>query len=218
MDETQLKALLEGFKSDILGEVKNAMSETLTAVDKKNSGTAASLTKEFQKSTKEILAQVRGGSAGEEPEPTPSDDPEPSPSPKNTERLTLKALKQEIESLRQANEAKEQQLAITNRNSKLSKILKENKVNYEDRATKAFLVDYGDNLKSEDGTWYVAEGEDVVSLDDAVKKFLSTDYGSTFLQPSKGKGMGLKPANTVTPPGGKAGEPTLNTSLFAVEE
>ena len=225
MDEEQLKALLAGFKDDILGEVKTQMTDTLAAVDKKNSGLASSLTKEFKNSTSSILAEVRGsgaGGTGDGGEGTPAGggaggtNPDDNGTPSQKSKLTLKALKTEIESLRAENLRKEQQLSVSSRNSELSSLFNAKKANFPDRAVKAFLLEHGGDLKQEEGVWFLSKGEDVVSIGDAVDSFLQSDFGSTFVQASKGKGMGLKPANTAPP--SKDGKPTLNTTLFAVEE
>ena len=111
---------------------------------------------------------------------------------------------------------KEQQLLQSKRDSDLASIFSSKNVNFPDKAKKAFVMEYGDSLAQEGGEWYVQSGDEVVSLSDAADSFLKTDFGSSFIKPTKGRGLGMKPAaNNV--PAGKDAKPVLNQTLFNLE-
>lgn len=219
MDLETIKALLAEQQTAIMASVKEEMANTLKQVDSKNSGLASSLTKEFKKSTDSIAAQLQGVGNLPVDDATPQDNTpvaEPAPAPKASERLTLKALQTQIEELKNQNAAKEQALALSSRNNKLNSLFQNRKVAHTDKAVKAFLMDNESNIKQEDGVWFVQNGEEVKSLDDAVGGFLESDFGSMFQQASKGKGLGLKPSTQA--PAGKQQEMSLNQALLQVEE
>ena len=219
IEKDELEQMLASFKSEITETFQNSMKETLSQVDKKNGGTAASLTKEFQKTIEGLKGQLTGESNPPSPEP---EQPQPAPNPvqetntNNSERLSLKALQNQIENLRRESEAKDQQLQTEQRNSAITSLFSEKKAQFADKATRAFLMENESKLKQEDGVWYHADGDNVVPLDKAVDGFLNTDFGQTFQPASRGRGMNMKPAKGEQS-AGKGTEISLNESLLMPE-
>lgn len=219
IEKDELEQMLASFKSEITETFQNSMKETLSQVDKKNGGTAASLTKEFQKTIEGLKGQLTGEYNTPSPESEQPQTPANSGQGSNTdnsEKLSLKALQNQIESLRRESEAKDLQLQTEQRNSAITSLFSDKKAQFADKATRAFLMENEGKLKQEDGVWYHADGDNVVPLDKAVDGFLNTDFGQTFQPASRGRGMNMKPP-TGEQSAGKGTEISLNESLLMPE-
>ena len=220
LEREELEQMLASFKSEITETFQSSMKETLSQVDKKNGGTAASLTKEFQKTVEGLRSQLTGDSTPPT-NPTPQDEapsgtPATPPTQDSSDKLSLKALQNQIENLRKESEAKDLQLQTEQRNSAITSLFSDKKAQFADKATRAFLMENEGSLKQEDGIWYHAEGDNVVPLDRAVDNFLNTEFGQTFQPASRGRGMNMKPAKGEQS-AGKGTEITLNESLLMPE-
>ena len=170
MNEEQLLEVLEAFKNDILKQV-----------DIKNGGTAASLTKEFTKKLEALQT-----APAQEPEFTPA------PEPTSEGQLSLKALQAQVEQLQAEKQQQERELALKNRDSAISSAFSNRKVQFGDKATRAFLLENSDKIKQEGSNYFIEDGDNVVPLDKAVDGFLSTDFGQMFQPASKGRGMNMR--------------------------
>lgn len=193
MDEAQIRELLKTvlgeFKTDLLGEV-----------DKKNQGLAASITRDVKKLTEKPA----------DPPTDPAADPAPTPEKEGEGgKLTMKALQQQLESLKKERDD-ERKAAFTARKSAAltNAIAKAGTLN-QAALQKLLNLEYGESVKEENGSWLVQQGEAVKSLDDAIATYLATDEGKAFLPPSGTAGAGStesKSTTTATSGSLKAGE------------
>ena len=192
----ELKALLEESQASLLEQVQTSLKgmkgEILQEVDKKNSGTVSSILKNLK--PKEEKAPVLEEKAPVLEEKAPVQEEEKT-------KLSLKALERQIADFKAQLEEKDKKLLLKELDGNLLSALNGKKVLNSVIALKAFKLENENNIKQEDGVWYVQNGESVVSLDMAVDKFLETDFGKTLLPPtSKARGSGLKPQNTTVVP------------------
>ena len=169
MNEEQLLEVLEAFKNDILKQV-----------DIKNGGTAASIKKEVEKRFESFRPTTQ------ESEFTPA------PEPTSEGQLSLKALQAQVEQLQAEKQQQERELALKNRDSAISSAFSNRKVQFGDKATRAFLLENSDKIKQEGNNYFIEDGDNVVPLDKAVDGFLSTDFGQMFQPASKGRGMNMR--------------------------
>lgn len=216
LSKEELNEMLTAFKSEITETFTSQTKEMLAQVDKKNSGTAASLTKEFQKTASELRNQMFNGSedsSATAPESAPQASPAAAPAQTSGEKLSLKALQSQIETLKQERIDQAQKLQESQRNVALNNMFSSKNSQFPDKATRAFLMENEANLKQEDGNWYLTDGESVKPLNDAVDSFLNTDFGQTFQPASKGRGLGLKPVKGEQS-AGVADTMTLNEALL----
>lgn len=192
----EIKALLEESQASLLEQVQTSLKgmkgEILQEVDKKNSGTVSSILKSLK--PKEEKAPVFEEKAPVLEEKAPVQEEEKT-------KLSLKALERQIADFKAQLEEKDKKLLLKELDGNLLSALNGKKVLNSGIALKAFKLENENNIKQEDGVWYVQNGESVVSLDMAVDKFLETDFGKTLLPPtSKARGSGLKPQNTTVVP------------------
>lgn len=204
MEEDRLSQLLAGFKEEILTSVKEVVAtnrdELLTSVDRKNSGLASSLQKEIKKFSENTAPVAQSLEEN---------------TPKSEEKLTLSALKKELELLRQEAKQKDLALAAKTRDAVISQKLSSNGLLFPDKAFKAFMLDFQDKLVEENGSWFVKDNDDVKTLDDSLNTFLESDFGKLFKNTaSAGKGLGLRNEKSHVP----VAKETLNSMLFAEED
>jgi hypothetical protein len=214
IEKEELEQMLATFKADITTSFTSQTQEILTQVDKKNGGTAAALTKEFQKTAESLRNQMLNGINTDTtltPEVNTATNDVNTASP--TEKLSLKALQSQIETLRQEREQQALKLEQSERNNQLNTLFSSKKSQFPDKATKAFLMENEANLKQEDGNWYLVEGDSALPLSSAVDSFLNTDFGQTFQPASKGRGLNMKPA-VGEQSAGTSSEVSLNDALL----
>ncbi len=214
IEKEELEQMLATFKADITTSFTSQTQEILTQVDKKNGGTAAALTKEFQKTAESLRNQMLNGV---NTEPTFTSEVNTVTNDVNTasptEKLSLKALQSQIETLRQEREQQALKIEQSERNNQLNTLFSSKKSQFPDKATKAFLMENEANLKQEDGIWYLEEGDSALPLSNAVDAFLSTDFGQTFQPASKGRGLNMKQA-VGEQNAGTSSEVSLNDALL----
>lgn len=169
MDEEQIKLLL----TQTLSEFK---TELLSAVDTKNQGLAASLTRKLEKPKPE-------------PETTTEDD---------TQKLTLKALNQRIADLTSQIENEKKASFKSAAESALVKSIADSGAQNTGALRKLLLSEYGEKLRTEGGEFFVENGDVVVPLSTAISTYLSTDEGKYFMPPSGVKGAGSSETRQVT--------------------
>ena len=222
MPESDLKdvfAKLNSLSESIANIETKITDKILSEVDRKNSGLASSLSKDFKKvseAQQEFLEQFKQNSTQPPENPETITPPTTDPNPDILENRTqLKALNKKLQELELENQRKDKALAERTRDTQLMSLMSGKKSPFPDRATKAFLIEHSNQLVSENGNWYVQKSEDEVeSLDSAVDSFLVTDFGSTFLPPHKVRGMGLRSSN-YTP---KAPKKELSLNEMIIEE
>lgn len=192
----ELKALLEESQASLLEQVQTSLKgmkgEILQEVDKKNSGTVSSILKSLKPKEEKVPVLEEKAPVLEEKAPVQEEE---------KTKLSLKALERQIADFKAQLEEKDKKLLLKELDSNLLSALNGKKVLNSGIALKAFKLENENNIKQEDGVWYVQSGESVVSLETAVDKFLETDFGKTLLPPtSKARGSGLKPQNTMVVP------------------
>lgn len=145
-----------------LGEIK---TEILNEVDKKNAGLASSLTKEIKKFTTTS---------------TPSQDSDEEPK----DKLTLKALQQQISELHNQLKEKDEQAFNAKRSEAVSKAISKSNVLNQSTLHKLYMLENASLLKEENGNWFVDRNGQVLPLEESLKNYLNTDDGKLFLPPS----------------------------------
>ena len=179
MDKEEFKALLTEVLPDTLTAFGEKLStEILSQVDRKNSGLAASLNKDVAKA----IADLKQAE-------TPSADPEPSPDDKPG-RLTTKAVQSELEQLKQQLADEKAAKLQSDRKAALTGAIASKGTLAQGILFDALDRRFGDNLKQDDGQWFVMEGDLVKPLETVVSGFLETDEGKHFLPASGVNGGG----------------------------
>lgn len=143
-----------------LGEIK---TEILAEVDKKNAGLASSLSKEFKK-----LSTPSTQDSDEEPK----------------DKLSLKALQQQISDLHNQLKEKDEQAFNAKRSEAVSKAISKSNVLNQSTFHKLYMLENASLLKEEDGNWFIDRNGQVLSLEESLKNYLNSDDGKLFLPPS----------------------------------
>jgi hypothetical protein len=194
MDEEQIKQLIQSTISETLPTVlqgtltdfgKELTTTLLQQVDQKNSRANASVLKDVKK-----IITDSSTSTEADPEPPPGETNQPA------QTLTMKALQKEIADMKANSEAKDRELFISDRRAALMGAIAGSGATSAAQKLLYEALDrrYGDNLKKEDGRWFLDRGDQAVVLDDALKEFLGTDEGKHFLPPSGVSGGGTREA------------------------
>ncbi|MEH1858038.1 MAG: hypothetical protein V7L21_08555 [Nostoc sp.] len=172
MTEQEIQALIDASLNSFKSEIK---TEITTA----NQGLASSLTKEIKKL--------------QAPQPTVAE-----PAETNQEKLTLRALEQQLTDLKTQLANKDLETVAAKRSSAVSQVIANSKALSPSALQKLFLLDYVDKIKQEGDKWYVAQGESVSTLEDALNSYLSSEDGKAFVPPSGVKGSSAQETK-VTP-------------------
>ncbi|HEY9699095.1 MAG TPA: hypothetical protein V6D10_17675 [Trichocoleus sp.] len=158
MDEQNIQTLFEQLKTDILAEV-----------DRKNQGVASSLSKEFKKSISDLQKPA---------------EPAPETEEVKQEKLSMKALQQEIQQLRQELGDKDKKAFLADKNAAVSKAIASAKALNPLALQKLFTLQVGEFLKREGEQWFVESGDNVKSLDQVLADYLASEEGQLFVPPS----------------------------------
>lgn len=169
----------EEIKQIITESLTEIKTEILSEVDRKNAGLASSLTKEIKK----IVPSAPTTS-------TESDVEEPK------EKLSLKALQQQISDLQTQLSEKDKQAFAAKRSQAVSSAISKTNALSASTLHKLFMIEHQDLLKEEDGAWFIEKGGSVTSLDEAVKAYLNTDEGKFFAPPSGVNGSSSQETKT----------------------
>ncbi|MDZ8259459.1 hypothetical protein [Nostoc sp. ChiQUE01b] len=172
MTEQEIQALIDA-------SLNSFKTEISTEFTKANQGLAASVTKEIKK-----LQTIQS---------TPTE-----PSENNQEKLTLRALEQQLTDLKTQLANKDLETIAAKRSSAVSQVIANSKALSPSALQKLFLLDYSDKIKQEGDKWYVAQGDNVSSLEDALNSYLSSEDGKAFVPPSGVKGSSAQETK-VTP-------------------
>lgn len=147
-----------------IGEIR---AEILSEVDKKNAGLASSLTKEIKKISTPPVSQPEGDNEVTQ------------------ERLSLKALQNQLLDLQTKLKEKDEQTFNAKRSEAVAKAISKSNVLNQSTLHKLFMLDNSTLLKEEGDNWFVEKNGQVTSLDEALKSYLNTDDGKLFI-PSSG--------------------------------
>lgn len=169
MENIDIQALFEQLKSDLLSEV-----------DRRNQGVASALTKEMKKLLSDVKPQEQTPTAPAETEDLSKD------------KLTLKALQQQVEQLKSELTQKEQKALIADKNAAISKAIASAQALNPSALQKLFSLQYGEVLKKEGEQWYLESGETVKSLEQVLADYLASDEGQLFVPPSGVNGSGAQ--------------------------
>ncbi|BAY23723.1 hypothetical protein NIES2100_35150 [Calothrix sp. NIES-2100] len=189
MTPEEIKQLL----TESLTEIK---TELLSEVDKKNQGLAASLTKEIKKLTTSPTPVLSTEGDSEEPK----------------EKLSLKALQQQISDLQTQLTEKDKQAFAAKRSQAVSSAISKTNALSAPTFHKLFMLEHESLLKEEEGNWFVDKGGNIIGLDDAVKNYLNTDEGKFFVPPSGVNGSSSQ--ETKTTPATPGTKPKAADLLF----
>lgn len=191
MDEEQVKALIAA----ALGEFK---SEVTGIVDQKNSGLAASITREIKKLIPE--------KSTEDPKPELPSTPSGEKGSEGEGKLTLKMVQQELqktqELAKQLQQERDDEKAATSKARQaeaLSSAIAQAKILNPNALRKLLTLEFGESIKQENDAWLVAQGETVKTLDAAIADYLKTDEGKAFLPPSGVNGSGSTESKSTLP-------------------
>jgi len=179
MDEQQIRALVESMLTAAKTELTDAMHAA-------NQGLAANLSKQIAKietKPKATKAEESGQPAGDGESP-----------------LSMKALQTQLAELQKSLEAEKSAAFAAASESALTNAIASSGTNNPNVLKKLLQAEYNGKLKQESGGWFVVDGDNAVSLNDAVKGYLGTDDGKFFLPPSGTKGSGsveTKPSGAI---------------------
>ncbi len=162
MTEQEIKALIDAALNSFKSEIK---TEITTA----NQGLAASISKDLKKL--------------QAPQPTTTE-----PTETISDKLTLKNLEQQLTDLKTQLANKDLETIAAKRSSAVSQVIANSKALSPATLQKVFLLDHADKIKQEGDKWYVAQGDNVSSLEDALTSYLSSEDGKAFLPPSGVRG------------------------------
>nr|WP_322714548.1 hypothetical protein [Nostoc sp. ChiSLP03a]MDZ8215802.1 hypothetical protein [Nostoc sp. ChiSLP03a] len=162
MTEQEIQALIDA-------SLNSFKTEISTEFTKANQGLAASVTKEIKKL--------------QAPQSAPAESTE-----SIQEKLTLKVLEQQLTDLKTQLANKDLEALNAKRSSAVSQAIANSKALSPATLQKVFLLDNSDKLKEENGKWYVAQGDSVSTLEDALSSYLSTEDGKAFLPASGVRG------------------------------
>lgn len=150
MEQEEVQKLLDEFKAELL-----------KTVDSKNSGLAASISKDLKK-TLEGLQKPQ--------EDKPQGD--------------INTLQRQIQSLEEKLQAKDAEAFENRRTQALQKQIANLGALEPNSLFKLYLLEHGQLLKEEGGNWLVEQDGKTISLEDSLKAYLESDEGKVFLPPS----------------------------------
>lgn len=184
----ELEALLTQKITDLTDQIGNLQTNILAEVDRRNSGTAASITKDVAKRLAELQTPT------ETPTPTPpTDGSEPA-------RLTVKALQADLDKFKAELANRDAAIAAQNRAMALNNALSSKRVLAQKVLFQALSAQYGDKLQEDGGQWFVTDSGGTQTLEAAIDGFLSSDEGKAFLPSSGINGAGSKESSGTTVP------------------
>jgi hypothetical protein len=183
---------LEAFITEKFGELTTQVggleSKILSEVDRRNSGTAASISKDVAKKLEAIQPPT--------PDPTPAPPGDGDGEAKG--KLTVKAVQNELQQLRQELADRDTAIAQRDREAALNGVLSSKRVLAQGVLFNALKTQYGDKLQRDGDQWFVVDGDSTKTLESAVDGFLTTDDGKAFLPSSGVNGAGSKESNAST--------------------
>lgn len=170
-------------------QIGDLESKILSEVDRRNSGTAASIVKDVTKKLEAFQTTT----------PDPALEAKPGDSDGESKvRPTIKALETSLNDLRQQIADKDAAIERNNREAALSGVLSSKRVLAQGVLFNALKAQYGDKLQRDGDQWFVVEGDSAKTLESVVDGFLTTDDGKAFLPSSGVNGAGSKESNSST--------------------
>lgn len=202
MTDEEIKALIaevvETRTTELQTQLKETQNELLKAVDTKNQGLAASLTKELKNALKA-------------PALAPEEEKD-----KEKQKLSLQSIQSEMSKLREELKEKDSLVRRKTRDGHIRDIFGKQGVPSEhlETATRMFLLDNEPRLLEEEGEWFYKKGEEVKTVNDAVSEFITTPSGSLFLPASKTRGSSIREASVKASSKATGEKKPLNERLF----
>lgn len=194
----ELTAYITEQVGNLTTQIGGLETKILTEVDRRNSGTAASISKDLAKA----IAAVQPAT------------PDPAPEAKSGEggdetkvRPTIKALETDLQKLRQEIADKDAAIERGNRETALNGVLSSKRVLAQGVLFNALKAQYGDKLQRDGDQWFVVDGDSAKTLESVVDGFLATDDGKAFLPSSGVNGAGSKESSATS---------TVSTSEMSV--
>lgn len=171
MDEEQVKAA-------IADALKSFKDEIASMVDDKGMGLASSVSKQVKKQAEamnQMIADLQ----------KPADEAgKDTPAASEEQSLAMKALQTQLGEL-QTQLADEKATAYRSAStSALTTAIADAKAENPTALRKLLTSEYGQNLKQEDGKWFVADGDSATPLNEAIAAYLKTPEGKYFVAPS----------------------------------
>lgn len=163
MEREEVQKLLDEFRADLL-----------KTVDSKNSGLAASISKDLKK-TLEGLQKPQGD--------------------KTQGEVDVNALQSQIQSLQEKLQAKDTEAFENSRNQALKAAIANLGALEPNSLFKLYLLEHGQSLQSEGEGWLVEQDGKAISLEDSLKTYLESDEGKVFLPPSGTNGSSSEESN-----------------------
>lgn len=176
--------------------ISTLKDDLLAEVDKKNQGTAASLTKQLKKLQDDLKSSPTNPSTEENSDEEVGG---------NTQRYSKadKVLLQRVDQLERERAQEKEDALKAKRRAAISDLVSSQQLNQPELVKKLLLTDYESKITEEGGVWYVEDGDKVTTLKETFDSFLKTEQGSYFLPPSGTAGAGTKestkPAATAKP-------------------
>ena len=193
---------LEAFITEKFGELTTQVggleTKILSEVDKKNAGTAASISKDLAKAIAAVQPKE---------ETTTTETKTGEGDGESKVRPTIKALETDLQKLRQEIADKDAAIERSNRESALSGVLSSKRVLAQGVLFNALKAQYGDKLQRDGDQWFVVDGDSAKTLESVVDGFLATDDGKAFLPSSGVNGAGSKESSATS---------TVSTSEMSV--
>lgn len=207
MDETQIQELID---SAIAAKLEANNTTLLGEIDRRNSGTAASIKRDLAKMFEDFQTKSQQATSA-----TETTNPETPPETVTGQRPTVKgvdlqtqAIQKELQDLQKELAAERQAKFNSDRNSALLSLISSSGVipATQNVVKDVLLARYGANVKTENGEWYLESSDGVVSLNSVVDNFLKTPEGMAFLPATGTRGASSSES-------GKAVTPTGELSL-----
>ena len=189
MDESQVRAILEEANASLKDEL-------VSLVNKSISGYASRATKELDKKFESF-------------KPTePSEGDSNSDSNSEPQSLETKRLAAELKTLKDELQAKEDAAIKLERENVLGSAI--NSVEAVNKSALTKILRSELDLVKEDGKWFVNSGETPMTVDEAVKGYLSSDEGKSFLPAPKSSGSGTTETNPKNSSVSSGGSPSID--------
>lgn len=165
-----------------INEALSSFREEVTAANK---GLASSLTKELKKTVQSLSTNTNQVEETEDTQNT-------------SQKLSLKALENELSQLKNQLAEKDRETSIAKRSNAISQVIASSKALNPTALQKLFTLEYGENIKEEAGVWFVDKGDTVLPLNEALDSYLNSPEGKFYLPPSNVTGTGSEEVKSLT--------------------
>ena len=175
----------EEIQAIVNASITEALSSFREEVTTANKGLASSLTKELRKTIQNISTTNNQEDIVEDNQST-------------SQKLSLKALENQLSELKNQLAEKDKETSLAKRSNVVSQLIANSKALNPTALQKLFTLEYGDNIKEENGTWFVDKGDTVLPLNEALDSYLNSPEGKFYLPPSNITGTGSEEVKSIT--------------------